>query len=71
MGQATKPPGVAVNPTCSACGGAVYCGGPTCPSSSLPVGYDGTDQLNTQYLSVATVAVNGPSAGFFVRGMGR
>jgi hypothetical protein len=67
------PPLPAVNPTCSVCGQAVWCGGPNCPNNPvsggaalLPLGYDAAPQVSTVFLSVATKAVNGPSAGFYV-----
>jgi hypothetical protein len=67
------PPLAAVNPTCSVCGQAVWCGGPNCPNNPvsgsaalLPVGYDAVKQVATIFLSVPVKAVNGPSAGFYV-----
>ncbi len=67
------PPLPAVNPTCTVCGQPIWCGGPNCPNNPvsggaplLPVGYDGVKQVATVFLSVATKAVNGPSAGFYV-----
>ncbi len=72
------PPLPAVTPTCTVCGSAIYCGGPSCPNAAvgvslplLPLGYDGVPQISAAYISVAVKAVNGPSAGFYVPGYGR
>jgi hypothetical protein len=40
-------------------------------SALLPLGYDGTSQISTVYISCAVKAVSGPSAGFYVPGYGR
>lgn len=46
-------PKVAVTPTCTQCGSAVYCGGGAqCPSSSLQVAPDGAGMLQSIYISV-------------------
>lgn len=45
-------PKVAVNPTCSVCGSATFCGGPQCPSSTLQLAPDGVAQNNEIFISV-------------------
>ena len=59
-------PRPAVGPTtqrCVICGSSTYCGGTFCPSSSLPVGYDGVPQVQEKYISNA---VGGISAGIYI-----
>lgn len=54
------PPGVAVTPTCRACGSTVFCGGgqspvgsgPQCPSSTLPLPPDQVVMVLEQYQNV-------------------
>ena len=49
-------PKVAVQPTCTVCGSAVYCGGTAaCPSSSLQLSYDAVPQNQEAFTSVMTV----------------
>ena len=62
MSAPSLPPLAAVNPTCRVCGSTVYCGAPNCPSSSLPLGYDGVPQNSELYISV-TVFWPGISGG--------
>jgi hypothetical protein len=57
-------PAPKIGPTtqfCQVCGQSVYCGSTFCPSSSLPVGYDGVTQLSTAYISVTVRGANAVS----------
>lgn len=49
------PPVNAVTPVCTICGQAVFCGGPQCPSSSLPLPPDGVPMVSEAYSQVTAL----------------